>query len=379
MSNAVYPVLRGLTFTVNKRPTFGTIVQGAPGGQETRVAQIHNPMWEWTLIYNYLLDDPANVSSGVSPYTDYSVLSGFYAARSGQFDDFLFTDPADQNNGQTCYFGPAITGNGLNTPPLASGTPNISGYSNYAPAKLQLVTDGAGNWYTPLQVYRGGEFYEDVTDIVSGSLALYANGSLETSGSAYSILGPGLAIPGYSFVGLYALWLPAALAPPAVPVLSSASGGTLAAATYYVTITYVSALGETTVSQEAVIAVAADNLLVVDSPAAMTGATGWNVYVSSTEGAETKQNSAALTIGNNWTEPTGGLISGSNPPASNNTGGKPSTPITAQFTYYYRVRFASDQQDFEWFMDQLWTIGGKDAKQGAGYLKLKTSRPYTSP
>lgn len=112
---------------------------------------------------------------------------------------------------------------------------------------------------------------------------------------------------------------PAALAAPAAPTLSQSSGGALSAATYYAQISYVNAFGETVASAEASLAVSANNVLTVSSPANVTGATGWNVYVGSTSGTETKQNTSPLAIGTNWTEPTSGLITGAALPSSNST------------------------------------------------------------
>lgn len=100
------------------------------------------------------------------------------------------------------------------------------------------------------------------------------------------------------------------LAAPAGPTLSSSAAGTLAATTYYVRITYMTAYGETPASPEENEAVAADHVLVVDSPSSLTGATGWNVYVGTTSGSETLQNSTPIAISTNWTEPTSGLVSG---------------------------------------------------------------------
>lgn len=108
-----------------------------------------------------------------------------------------------------------------------------------------------------------------------------------------------------------------ALSPPSTPTLSSVSGGTIAATTYYVKITYLGGNGETTPSSEASLAVAADFVLVVDSPSSETGATGWNVYVSTASGTETLQNSTPIAIGTNWTEPTSGLVTGSSVPSTN--------------------------------------------------------------
>lgn len=114
--------------------------------------------------------------------------------------------------------------------------------------------------------------------------------------------------------------------PPGTPSLSEVSGGTLAATTYYVVITYTNSTGQTTASAEASLAVAANNLLSVASPAASTAATGWNVFVSTSSGTETLQNSSPIPIGTAWTMPTTGLVSGTTPPtlddswAANNNG-----------------------------------------------------------
>lgn len=54
--------------------------------------------------------------------------------------------------------------------------------------------------------------------------------------------------------------------------------------------------------------------------------------------------------------------------------GTPSPPITAQFNFYFRVRFEMDQQDFENFMYLLWTIGGGSSKNGSGMLKMVSAR-----
>lgn len=124
------------------------------------------------------------------------------------------------------------------------------------------------------------------------------------------------------------------LSVPASPSLSQSSGGSLNATTYYVKTTYVNQFGETTGSVEANFAVAANNLLVVTSPAtAGTGvgvATGYNVYVSNSSGTETKQNSQSIPIGTNWTEPTGGLTAGASLPVANTAGGSQGTNVTSR-------------------------------------------------
>jgi hypothetical protein len=107
---------------------------------------------------------------------------------------------------------------------------------------------------------------------------------------------------------------------PAAATLSQTSGGALAATTYFVKLTYILNGVETPASVESSLAVSANNLLQVTSPASVTGATGYNVYVASYSGGEIKQNTTAIAIGTNWTEPTSGLGSGTAPPPNSGVG-----------------------------------------------------------
>ena len=102
----------------------------------------------------------------------------------------------------------------------------------------------------------------------------------------------------------------AGIAAPSAPILSAVSSGALAAATYYVRVTYLTAAGETVTSLESTLAVAANNVLQVASPAAASSATGWNVYIGTAANVETLQNSSPIAIGTAFTEPTSGLIKG---------------------------------------------------------------------
>jgi hypothetical protein len=65
----------------------------------------------------------------------------------------------------------------------------------------------------------------------------------------------------------------------------------------------------------------------------------------------------------------------------------PTPPITAQFNFYFRVRFETDERDMEKFAGiaqavianaqngGFWTIGGSESANGSGYLKLCSARP----
>ena len=106
--------------------------------------------------------------------------------------------------------------------------------------------------------------------------------------------------------------------PPTNGALTSTSGGTLAATTDYVRSTWVTASGQTTGATETSLAVAADYVLNVAAPSSPpANATGWNVYVSTTTGTETLQNSSPIGTTTAWVEPTTGLVAGSSLPSSN--------------------------------------------------------------
>lgn len=105
---------------------------------------------------------------------------------------------------------------------------------------------------------------------------------------------------------------------PAAPVLSSIAGGSLAAQTPFVKITYVNASGETSASPESSSTVALDNFLIVQSPPPTANAIGYNVYASETTNTEVLQNTAPIPIGENWTQ-SAALVTGTAPPPVTNT------------------------------------------------------------
>jgi RHS repeat-associated protein len=118
-------------------------------------------------------------------------------------------------------------------------------------------------------------------------------------------------------------------AAPSAPSLSQVSGGTMAATTYYVKIAYVFNGPAGPGSSESSLAVSANKLLQVASPATSPGATGYNVYVATASGSETLQNSSPVAIGTAWTEPTTGLISTKEAPFTSGVGDSNLTQQTA--------------------------------------------------
>src|ERR1017187_5177878 len=87
MSNAVLPVLAGLGWPVVKTPMFSTKVQRAVSGKEYRTAYYQYPLYTFSILFDLLRD--------VAAYLEQQELLGFFLARQGSFDNFLYTDPND--------------------------------------------------------------------------------------------------------------------------------------------------------------------------------------------------------------------------------------------------------------------------------------------
>jgi len=83
MSDAVYPVLPGLTFDVGKQKEFVTLIQRSIGGNETRAGYYTEPITHWKLTYSFL------------EAADYTTFVNFFNARCGALQSFLFSDPTE--------------------------------------------------------------------------------------------------------------------------------------------------------------------------------------------------------------------------------------------------------------------------------------------
>jgi uncharacterized protein (TIGR02217 family) len=91
MSTQVFPSLAGLTYPFDRTPMWDTTVQPNVSGKEVRLANQTFPRYQWDLIYSALRQ---GLSAGTT-YNELKTLMGFYNARQGSFDSFLFTDPDD--------------------------------------------------------------------------------------------------------------------------------------------------------------------------------------------------------------------------------------------------------------------------------------------
>ena len=147
MSSAVYPGLPGLTFDVTRTPEWSTARFDSVSLRQYRVANATYPRYHYKLSYEFLRQGGA--------YTELAQLVGFFNARQGDFDSFLFTDPDDNS------------------------------------VTAQAIGDGDGA-STLFQLVRAfGGFVEPVFDVNSAPL-IYVNGVLKTLTTDYTISGAGL-------------------------------------------------------------------------------------------------------------------------------------------------------------------------------------------
>lgn len=96
----VFPSLPGLAWSVTKAPTFQTRVQRAVSGRELRALDYPYPLWQFSVVFNFLRDNP---SVG---YDELRTLMGFFLSCQGAYGTFLFQDPSDcQVAGQSLGVG----------------------------------------------------------------------------------------------------------------------------------------------------------------------------------------------------------------------------------------------------------------------------------
>ena len=100
----VFPSLPGLAWSVTKTPTFQTRIQRAVSGRELRALDYPYPLWQFTLVFDLLRDNPA------AGYDELRTLMGFFMICQGAFGTFLFRDPSDDGvTGQRIGIGNAST------------------------------------------------------------------------------------------------------------------------------------------------------------------------------------------------------------------------------------------------------------------------------
>lgn len=153
MSNAVFPSLPGLTWNVVKSPQWKTKPQQAVSGREVRVAFRSMPLYRFAMGYEVLREEAASA--------ELQTLIGFFNARQGSYDSFLYIDPSDSavasqafgtGNGSTAAFQLVRSYGGHSEPVMnLNGAPAISvaGVLKATPADYSINSLGMVTFVVP--------------------------------------------------------------------------------------------------------------------------------------------------------------------------------------------------------------------------------------
>lgn len=142
MSDAVFPTLAGLTFPVRKTPIYSTTIKTSVSHRELRRANMAAPVWGIGLVFEFLRDQ--------ATYDDLKTLMGFFLARKGAFDSFLFNDPDDNTvvneqigvgDGVTTSFQLTRTYGGV-----TEAVANVNLATLIAPTPMWSVSDAMPMW-----------------------------------------------------------------------------------------------------------------------------------------------------------------------------------------------------------------------------------------
>lgn len=147
MSNAILPALAGVAWDSTVSPQFRTKIHESVSGFESRAAFRQSPLWKFALKYDLLRDNVTN--------NELRTLLGFFNARQGSFDSFLYSNPSDS----------AVV------------------------AESFGVGDGATKIF---QITRGYGGYAEAVCNISGSPLIYQAGVLKSSPTEYSVSATGL-------------------------------------------------------------------------------------------------------------------------------------------------------------------------------------------
>jgi uncharacterized protein (TIGR02217 family) len=147
MSQEIFPSMPGLQLPISRTPIWSTTSKSSVSGRRYAFCNYSYPRYKFKLSYSFLRQRGILI--------ELATMVGFFNARGGDFDSFLFSDPDDS----------AVT--------------------------LQVIGLGDGSNKLFQLVRTFGGFVEPVYDANSAP-QIYLNGVLQTLGSNYTISATGL-------------------------------------------------------------------------------------------------------------------------------------------------------------------------------------------
>ena len=174
MSQAIFPVLPGLTFDIVKQPRFSTKIQTAVSGKEYRAAFYNYPLYTFSFAYDLLRDTAA--------FQELQKVMGFFNARKGCFDNFLFDDTTDDTAAtQSFGTGDGVTANFQLARTYGNGSFNASDLvQNY-----NVITSVFNNASNIAPGAGAGKYTVSNTGMVTFGTAPAANATITWNGTFY--------------------------------------------------------------------------------------------------------------------------------------------------------------------------------------------------
>lgn len=352
MSNLIWTPPASLGWSVFKSPRMSTIVQEATSGKTVRAALWADPLWDFKFRWEVLRD------SGSSP-TALRQLMDWFVSRQGSYDTFLYQDPYDYSiTGQLLGYGDGSTLSFQLARPLAPNgltetiqNPNVVSAVKVdgSPLSAFAYSIGTENLLLQSQSFNNAPWIHNLVTVTDNSQTA-PDGTTTASTLAFSATGPTdygsvrqviALVPKWGEKVTVSIWLKAA-APMTGPIYFEVGNSpnfevvdlqpsiTTSWQRFEVTKTY------TGVSSGAA-------YFVIAMPPSQSAHTvyAWGAQLERWPTASGYIPTAGVAI-----QPRG-LVTLASAPTSGQM-------VTADFTYYFRLRFKNDIQEFENFVRQLW-------------------------
>lgn len=362
MSDAVYPVLPGLSWPVKRTPVWNTRVQTSASGREWRLSMMNTPRYRYVLPYEFLRNEAA--------FAEYQTLFGFFNARRGSYDTFLFDDLGDNTvseqpfataNGTTAQFPLVRTFGGFTEPIGASKGPVdlfINGVAvNLLPnASMEFDSDADGladGWSLYSAGTTGTVSVSRVTGLYGGYAQQVACSNLSTSTSDLALVYADVADVS-ARVGTplttRCTWKVSAACTLQLWLEFYTGSGTFISQSVHVSVSAtVSGSWQALLNAGVIVPVGAKVarcVIAMSARVAAPGACAMSIdAVEITPGLVSQASYSPITA-----SVSNGVVTFSQAPAA-------SAALSWTGSYYWRTRFDTDELTFEQFMQQFWRTG----------------------
>jgi hypothetical protein len=355
LSNLVFPTIPSQGWSVFKAPNFNTLTQVSASGKEVRAGLWANPIWDFKLTWEILKD--AN-----GPPSDIDTFMNWFAARQGSFDSFLFSDPTDNTvaaqllgygDGTTKNFQLArsfISGGDLETIQNPNAVTNV--YLNGTPQAAFSYAIGTENLLLQSQDFTNAA-WGHTTVTITGNTAVAPDGTTTAdklarlgSGGNYNadqivknLVSPGDVVTFSAYMIQGTVGVKGHLQ---VNFEDVNGNGLTSCVLASITLTGSWQRFSTTGTVPPG-AVQAHCFVILDNTTTVGDfITVWGAQLERWPSA-----SGYLATTTSILQPNGLVTFGTAPTAT--------VAVTADFSYYFRVRFKNDLQEFENFLSNLWS------------------------